>query len=245
MNKDKLLHLLSTIRTIMESAPAPSLSTMSGSSTFTVSGVAGIGGDQDIKLGKNATRGANSWGANNTKASAEYHKNNNMSLSTNRGPSYDDRWRNNIVTADDQSDPITQRNEWSDGVYEGWERYLSDNWHGEDFEPGYGWNDPILQWVDKNGTHHYIPNPTFNHPSIPLGYPHVQNPGDNSPHSPYTPTNAPAAPAAPVQRYPYDPNAIDRIDAWEDWIEHWDPTDEILQLLNYPTGNPPGWNPKP
>lgn len=229
----------------MESAPAPSLSTMSGSSTFTVSGVAGIGGDQDIKLGKNATRGANSWGANNTKASAEYHKNNNMSLSTNRGPSYDDRWRNNIVTADDQSDPITQRNEWSDGVYEGWERYLSDNWHGEDFEPGYGWNDPILQWVDKNGTHHYIPNPTFNHPSIPLGYPHVQNPGDNSPHSPYTPTNAPAAPAAPVQRYPYDPNAIDRIDAWEDWIEHWDPTDEILQLLNYPTGNPPGWNPKP
>lgn len=66
------------------------------------------------------------------------------------------------------------------------QRYLLDNWFGQPFFPGYGWDDPILRWVAPTGSggkpvEHIITNPTYKPPSFP---PVSTDPNPPSPRPP-------------------------------------------------------------
>lgn len=66
------------------------------------------------------------------------------------------------------------------------QRYLLDNWFGQPFFPGYGWDDPILRWVAPTGSggkpiEHIITNPIYKPPSFP---PVSTDPNPPSPRPP-------------------------------------------------------------
>lgn len=66
------------------------------------------------------------------------------------------------------------------------QRYLLDNWFGQPFVPGYGWDDPILRWISPTGSggkpvEHIITNPIYKPPSFP---PVTTDPNPPSPRPP-------------------------------------------------------------
>lgn len=63
------------------------------------------------------------------------------------------------------------------------DNYLLEHWQGEPFLPGYGWDDPILKWIDENGVEHTVTNPTYSPPLFPL----EPGPGVDSPWLPWNP----------------------------------------------------------